>query len=134
MKRNRHRPLIRVTADGRDIVSHTGSRLLGDLADVLVSPRVYPKRWLRRNIVAAGTIAERCLSTWPSWSPVAARRSRTFAVLRKQPRLFGEVASGPTAWWSLQAIDEDTFAPPSRAREPRRGPQLGDTVPTRAFM
>ena len=32
VKRSRRRPRVRVTADGRGVVSHAGSRLLADLA------------------------------------------------------------------------------------------------------
>src|SRR5208283_3235809 len=42
------------------------------------------------------------------------------AVLRNQPRLFGEVASNPTAWRTLEAIDEDTLDRIASARAAAR--------------
>ena len=35
VKRNRCRPRLKVTADGRGVVGHAGARLLSDLADRL---------------------------------------------------------------------------------------------------
>jgi hypothetical protein len=42
------------------------------------------------------------------------------AVLRNQPALFGEVASNPTAWRTLEAIDDDTLARIRAARAETR--------------
>ena len=110
VKRNRHRPLIRVTADGRDIVSHAGSRLLGDLADVLgltegLSQAMAPTKHRRREHDRGEVLVDLAVMVAGGGEAIS-----DLAVLRNQPRLFGEVASGPTAWRSLQAIDEDAFA------------------------
>jgi hypothetical protein len=42
------------------------------------------------------------------------------AVLQNQSRLFGDVASNPTAWRTLEAIDEDTLARIASARAAAR--------------
>lgn len=86
---------MEVTADGRGVVSHAGSRLLADLADrttltaelsaalaPLGRPRVVhdPGRVLVELAVAVADGAE-CISD--------------IAVLADQPALFGPVASTP---------------------------------------
>jgi hypothetical protein len=90
------RPRMSVTADGRGVVSHAGSRLLADLADRatltgelcralagLARPRAVhdPGRVLVDLAVAVADGAE-CISD--------------IAVLADQPGLFGSVASDST--------------------------------------
>ena len=45
VKRNRCRPGLKVTADGRGVVDHAGARLLADLADRLGLTAVCRRRW-----------------------------------------------------------------------------------------
>jgi hypothetical protein len=52
------------------------------------------------------------------------------AVLRNQPRLFGEVASNPTAWRTLEAIDEDTLGSIASARAAARATAWESVVGT----
>lgn len=52
------------------------------------------------------------------------------AVPRNQPRLFGEVASNPTAWRTLEAIDEDTLASIASARAAARATTWESVVGT----
>jgi hypothetical protein len=120
VKRNRHRPLIRVTADGRDIVSHAGSRLLGDLADVLgltdgLSRAMAPTKCRHRGHDRGEALVDLAVMVAGGGEAIS-----DLAVLRNQPRLFGEVASNPTAWRSLQAIDEHALAAIARARAAAR--------------
>ena len=99
------RPKITVTADGAGIVSHAGSRLLGDLADATTltgersdalqgirgsRPRHDPGRVLIDLAVAIADGAE-------SISDIA--------VLADQPGLFGPVASDSTCWRLLDALN-----------------------------
>ena len=120
VKRSRRRPSVKVTADGRGVVSHAGTRLLADLA---------AKTGLGADLTAA-------------LSPIVRRRRRhdpgevlvdlaiTLAdggecvsdlkVLRNQPGLFGEVASQPTAWRILDSIDEKLLAELQSARAASR--------------
>ena len=98
------RPPLRVSADGRGVVSHAGSRLLADLADRttlaaglsaalagLGRPRAMhdPGRVLVDLAVAVADGAE-CISD--------------IAVLADQPGLFGPVASDSTVWRLLAKI------------------------------
>jgi len=93
-----------VSADGRGVVSHAGSRLLADLADrstltgqlsavlaPLGRPRAVhdPGRVLADLAVAVADGAE-CISD--------------IAVLADQPALFGAVASAPTVWRLLDQL------------------------------
>ena len=120
VKRNRHRPPIQVIADGRDIVSHAGSRLLGDLSDRLgltdgLSEAMAPTKCRRRGHDRGEVLADLAVTVAGGGEAIS-----DLAVLRNQPRLFGEVASNPTAWRTLEAIDEDTLARIASARAAAR--------------
>jgi hypothetical protein len=109
-----------VTADGRGLVSHAGSRLLADLADRttltaelsavlagLVRPRAVhdPGRVLVDVAVAVADGAE-CISD--------------IAVLADQPGLFGAVASDSTVWRLLDQLDHVQLAGITAARAASR--------------
>src|SRR5215207_2375541 len=110
------RPSLLVSADGRGVVSHAGSRLLADLADRttltaevsaalagLVRPRAshLPGRVLVDMAVAVADGAE-CISD--------------IAVLADQPALFGPVASDSTVWRLLNQLDEGRLSAVAGAR------------------
>jgi hypothetical protein len=114
------RPKLVVSADGRGVVSHAGSRLLADLADrvtltaevsaVLAGlrrPRAVhdPGRLLVDLAVAVADGAE-CISD--------------IAVLADQPALFGPVASDSTVWRLLDQLDEPELAAVAAARAAAR--------------
>ena len=93
----------RVTADGRNLVSHAGTALLAELAD-------------RSGLTAAMSVAMAdCGISWHTHDPgvvlthlaVAmadgADCLSDMAVLKEQSELFGSVASVATAWRSVQA-------------------------------
>jgi hypothetical protein len=109
-----------VSADGRGVVSHAGSRLLADLADRttlagelsaalagLGRPRGRhdPGRVLVDLAVAVADGAE-CISD--------------VAVLADQPGLFGQVASAPTVWRLLDRLDGRELAAVAAARAAAR--------------
>ena len=120
VKRSRRRPRVRVTADGRGVVSHAGSRLLADLAGraglggdlgAALAPMVTRHRRHDPGEVLvdlAVTLADggECVSD--------------LKVLRDQPGLFGEVASQPTAWRVLDAIDDGLLKSAQAARAASR--------------
>ena len=97
MKRSNPRPSLSVTADGKGIAAHAGTRLLAEMADFVgltsaLSDALTPTvRRSRRHdpgrvlLDVALTLADGgdCLSD--------------LSVLRDQPALFGAVASTPTA-------------------------------------
>jgi hypothetical protein len=109
-----------VSADGRGVVSHAGSRLLADLADRttltaelvgalagLARPRAVhdPGRVLVDLAVAVADGAE-CISD--------------VAVLADQPALFGSVASDSTVWRLLDQLEEPQLAALAAARAAAR--------------
>jgi hypothetical protein len=114
------RPLLLVSADGRGVVSHAGSRLLADLAErttltaelsaglaALSRPRSQhdPGRVLVDLAVAVAEGAE-CISD--------------IAVLADQPGLFGAVASDSTVWRLLDQLDDPKLAAVAQARAAAR--------------
>lgn len=120
VKRSQRRPSIKVTADGRGVVSHAGARLMADMAErcglaadltAALAPIVSRQRRHEPGDVLvdlAVTLADggECVSD--------------LKVLRHQPGLFGEVASQPTAWRVLDAIDERLLADLQSARAASR--------------
>jgi hypothetical protein len=110
------RPRLGVTADGKGIVNHAGARLLADLADRLglveELGRAVGATTSRRPLHDRGQVlvdlavmladGGTCLSD--------------LAVLGAQPELFGAMASVPTAWRVVQAIDEETLSAIEGAR------------------
>jgi len=114
------RPKITVSADGRGVVSHAGSRLLADVADrcmltgelsaalvALRRPRAVhdPGRMLVDLAVAVADGA-RCISD--------------IAVLADQAALFGPVASDSTCWRLLDQLDAGQLAVIGAARAAAR--------------
>lgn len=122
VKHSQARPRMRVTADGKGLVSHAGTRLLADMAErsglqddlsVALSPLV---RRRRRHDPG------RLLVDLAVMAADGGGYSSDLAPLRNQPALFGPVASQPTAWRLLNKIDEllragiDTARATARAR------------------
>ena len=105
MKRNHTRPPLSVTADGKGIASHAGTRLLTEMAEFTgltsaLSEALAPTvRRARRHdpgrvlLDIALTLADGgdCLSD--------------LSVLRDQPAVFGSVASTPTASRVVDSVD-----------------------------
>jgi hypothetical protein len=100
------RPVITVTADGRGVASHAGSRLLADLAGVTGLAEVFSE--------ALGGLRQRRSRHDPGRVLVdvavmladGGEAISDLAVLRDQPDLFGLVASTATAWRVLDSIDQ----------------------------
>ena len=106
MERTNARPPLSVTADGKGIAAHAGTRLLAEMAeftgmtDALSDALSSSVRRKRRHdpgrvlLDVALTLADGgdCLSD--------------LAVLRDQPSLFGSVASTPTASRVIDSVDE----------------------------
>jgi hypothetical protein len=98
--------VITVTADGRGVASHAGSRLLADLADVTGLPQAFGE--------ALGGLRQRRSRHDPGRVLVdvavmladGGEAISDLSVLRDQPDLFGPVASTATAWRVLDSIDQ----------------------------
>lgn len=105
MKSNSTRPRLKVTADGKNVANHVGSRLLSDLADALgltegLSAAMAPTKQRRRGHDRGQVLVDLAVSVADGGETIT-----ELAVLRNQPDLFGKVASTPTAWRTLDAVD-----------------------------
>jgi hypothetical protein len=110
VKRNRRRPPMRVTADGKGLVSHAGARLLADVAERAglereLSWALSPLVRRRRRHDPGSVLVDLAVSAVDGGVCVS-----DLAGLRNQPNLFGPVASQPTAWRLLDAIDDMLLA------------------------
>ena len=105
MKRNPTRPRLIVTGDGNHVVGHAGARLLSDLSDATglteaLSVAMAPTKKRRRGHDRGQVVVDVAVTIADGGDAIS-----DLAVLRDQPDLFGEVASTPTAWRTLEAID-----------------------------
>jgi hypothetical protein len=96
---------LKVSADGANVVSHAGVRLLADLADAVgltagLSAAMAPTKRRRRGHDRGGVLLDVALSIADGGEAIA-----DLATLRNEPTLFGEVASDSTAWRTLAAVD-----------------------------
>ncbi|GAA1616213.1 hypothetical protein GCM10009789_82790 [Kribbella sancticallisti] len=105
-----------MTADGRGVASHAGSRLLADLADVTGVPQTFGEALgglrQRRSVHDPG----RVLADVAVMLADGGEAISDLAVLRDQPELFGTVASTATAWRVLDSVDEIVLARLRQAR------------------
>jgi len=120
MKRTSSRPKIMVLADGRGVVGHAGARLLADVADatnlsVAMSDALTGLR--RRH---SGHDPGRVALDLAVMLADGGEAISDLAVLRNQPDLFGPVASDPTAWRVLAALDEQALVRLQTARAQAR--------------
>jgi len=120
VKRNHTRPPLSVTADGKGIAAHAGTRLLAEMAEFTglsgaLSEALAPTvRRTRRHdpgrvlLDIALTLADGgdCLSD--------------LSVLRDQPAVFGSVASTPTASRVVDSVDADRLEAIRAARAEAR--------------
>ena len=110
------RPRITVTTDGQGVVSHAGTRLLGDLADAAGMGAAFSDALAglreRRSCHDPG----RVLVDLAVMLADGGEAISDLAVLGDQPGLFGTVASTATAWRVLDGVDEQAL---DRLREGR---------------
>ena len=109
VKRNRTRPRLKVSADGQNVVNHAGARLLSDLADETglrggLSRAMAATKQRRGGHDRGQVLVDLAVMIADGGDAIS-----DLAVLRNQPDLFGEVASTPTAWRTLEAVDGDAL-------------------------
>jgi hypothetical protein len=95
-----------VTGVRRCVVAHAGARLLSDLADAVgltggLSEAMAPTKQRRRGHDRGQVLVDLAVMIADDGEAIS-----DLAALRDQPELFGEVASTPTAWRTLEAVDE----------------------------
>ncbi|MDI5904997.1 MULTISPECIES: transposase [Streptomyces] len=114
------RPRLVVSADGRGVVSHAGSRLLTDLAEVtgLTSPFTSALRRLRPR--GTGHAPGRVAVDLAVMLADGGETITDLAVLRDQREVFGPVAATPTAWRLLADIGPPALAALQEARATAR--------------
>ncbi len=120
MKHNPSRPRLKVTADGAHVVGHAGARLLSDLAEATglregLSAAMAPTKQRRRGHDRGQVVADVAVMIADGGDAIS-----DLTVLRNQPDLFGEVASTPTAWRTLEAIDAAALGRVGAARAAAR--------------
>jgi hypothetical protein len=105
VKRNAHRPNVTVTTGGQGVVAHAGARLLCDLADELglsgaLSEAMAPTKQRRRGHDRGQVLVDMAVAIADGATAISDLR-----VLADQRALFGDVASVPTTWRTLEAVD-----------------------------
>jgi Transposase DDE domain group 1 len=106
VKRRRRRAALSVTGDGNGVANHAGARLLAELADVVgltsaVSAAMAPTKQRRRGHDRGEVLIDLAVAIADGAETIS-----DLATLRDQPDLFGQVASHPTVWRALAAVDE----------------------------
>jgi hypothetical protein len=120
MKINPSRPHLSVTTGGKGVVSHAGARLLADLADDLgltgnLSAAMAPTKRRRRGHDRGEVLVNLAVALADGATAISDMR-----VLADQPGLFGQVASVPTTWRTLEAMDDATLERIAEARAEAR--------------
>lgn len=107
---------VRVTGGDRQVVSHAGVHLLGELADRVALTSVYSAAvpWLGER--APTHDRGRLLAQTAVMLAAGGRCVADMGALRDQPMIFGEVASAPTIWRTFDAIDAGVLAALRAAR------------------
>ena len=120
VKRSSRRPRLKITGDGTGIVNHVGVRLVADLADQVgltsgLSAAMAPTKQRRRGHDRGEVLVDVAVMLADGGDTIS-----DVAVLRDQPGLFGEVASHPTVWRTLEAVDNDALERIKAARAQAR--------------
>lgn len=120
VKRRQHRPALKITGNGSGVVNHAGTRLLADLADSVglteaLSVVMAPTKQRRRGHDRGNVLADMAVAIADGAETIS-----DLAALRDQPELFGVVASHPTVWRTLEAIDAATLERIKAARAQAR--------------
>ena len=120
VNRNQSRPRLKVSADGRGVVGHAGARLLADLADRVgltsgLSTAMAPTKQRHRGHDRGQVLVDLAVMIADGGTTIS-----DLAVLRDQPSLFGDVASTPTAWRTLDAVDNPALERIATARSSAR--------------
>jgi hypothetical protein len=106
VKRRRRRPVLKVTGDGSGVANHAGARLLVDVADAVglsrgLSVAMASTKQRRRGHDRGEVLVDLAVALADGAETIS-----DLATLRDQPELFGPVASHPTVWRTLAAVDE----------------------------
>jgi hypothetical protein len=120
VKRNTGRPRVVVTADGKGVAAHAGTRLVADMADGLGLTAGLSAAMAQTRQRRSGHDPGRVLVDLAVMVADGGTSLSDLKVLRDQPELFGPVASDPTAWRVLDSVDERAMAAINAARAAAR--------------
>jgi Transposase DDE domain group 1 len=114
------RPALRIKADGKGIASHVGSRLLAELADAVgltqaLSAAMAGLSQRQRRHDPGRVLVDMAVMLADGGTSLS-----DLCTLRQQSALFGEVASDPTAWRIIDAVDESLLGAIRAARAQAR--------------
>lgn len=109
-----------MTGDGRGVVGHAGARLLCELADGLgltqgMSAALASTKQRRRGHDRGRVLTDLAVAIADGAASISDLR-----ILADQPALFGSVASVPTAWRALEAVDDKALERIAQARAAAR--------------
>jgi DDE family transposase len=104
------RPRLLVGGGGRGVVGHAGARLLADLAGVTGLEEGFGAALAGSRQRGGGHDPGRVAVDLAVMLADGGQAITDLAVLRDQPELFGAVASDPTAWRVLAAVDDQALA------------------------
>jgi hypothetical protein len=108
--------VVTVTADGRGVASHAGSRLLADLAEATGLLQTFGQAVVGLRERRSRHDPGRVLVDVAVMLADGGEAISDLAVLRDQPELFGTVASTATAWRVLDSVDEAVLGRLRQAR------------------
>ncbi len=116
VKAIKSRPALKVSADGKGVASQAGTRLLAEMADRsgltdALSEALAPMSKRRRRHDPGRVLADLVVTIAGGGDALS-----NLVTLRHQPAVFGDVASVPTAFRVVDAIDDQLLA---RIREAR---------------
>src|SRR5229473_1131475 len=116
VKITKWRPALKVTADGKGVATHAGSRLLAEMADRsgltdALSEALAPMCRRRRRHDPGKVISDLAVTIAGGGDALA-----NLLGLRLQADVFGAVASVPTAFRVIDAIDDTLLAAMRQAR------------------
>ncbi|WSN64882.1 IS1380 family transposase [Streptomyces sp. NBC_01361] len=100
------RPKLHVSIDGSGVVSHAGARLLADLADATGLTSAYSTALGPLRPRGTGHDPGRIATDLAVMLADGGEAITDLALLRDQGEVFGPIASTPTAWRLLAAVDE----------------------------
>lgn len=120
VNRRRRRPALAIKGDGTGVANHAGARLLVELADALgltagLSVAMAPTKQRRRGHDRGDVLVDLSVAIADGSETIS-----DLATLRDQPDLFGTVASHPTVWRTLAAIDDTALQRINTARAAAR--------------
>jgi thioesterase domain-containing protein len=121
-----------VSADGRGVVSHAGSRLLADLADATGLTAAFTDTLRRRRPRGTGHDPGRIAVDVAVMLADGGEAISDLALLREQAGVFGPVASTATAWRLLAGLDPAALAGLRSARAAARDVAWLQAAETRA--